>query len=77
VALVTTPSTISLIVWRDVLGVAVGPDDDFLESGVNSIAAIRLGATLRERGYPPLHPRTLYLNPTPRRVARAPLPDGG
>ncbi|MFB6848108.1 amino acid adenylation domain-containing protein [Streptomyces sp. NPDC056373] len=65
-----------LTVWREVLGAAVGPDDDFFEQGGNSLVAVRLGAALRERGYPPLHPRTLYLNPTPRRVVRALLPDG-
>jgi amino acid adenylation domain-containing protein len=37
-------------VWRDVLGVpAVGPDDDFLAMGGDSLIAVRIATRLRER----------------------------
>ncbi len=37
-------------VWRDVLGVpAVGPDDDFLALGGDSLIAVRIATRLRER----------------------------
>ena len=37
-------------VWRDVLGLAeVGPDDDFLALGGDSLIAVRVAARLRER----------------------------
>ena len=37
-------------VWRDVLGVAaVGPEDDFLALGGDSLIAVRIAAKLRQR----------------------------
>ncbi|TWB37258.1 polyketide synthase [Nitrospirillum pindoramense] len=37
-------------VWRDVLGIpAIGPDDDFLALGGDSLIAVRVAARLRER----------------------------
>jgi amino acid adenylation domain-containing protein len=57
--------------WQEVLGRRVQPDDDFFELGGNSLLAVRLTAAARERGLPLTHPRTLYRNPTARRLADA------
>jgi amino acid adenylation domain-containing protein len=53
-------------IWSDVLGVPVGPDDDFFELGGNSLSAVRIGAALRARGLPSLRLRELYRHPTVR-----------
>ncbi|MGW1751348.1 non-ribosomal peptide synthetase [Streptomyces sp. NPDC002092] len=53
-------------IWSDVLGVPVGPDDDFFELGGNSLFAVRIGAALRARGLPSLRLRELYRHPTVR-----------
>jgi amino acid adenylation domain-containing protein len=53
-------------IWSDVLGVPVGPDDDFFELGGNSLFAVRIGAALRARGLPSLRLRDLYRHPTVR-----------
>ncbi|MFB8280469.1 amino acid adenylation domain-containing protein [Nocardia colli] len=58
-----------LDVWRQVLRTPVGIDDDWFELGGNSLFAVRMAAAMRERGLPSPHPRTLYLNPTVRRLA--------
>jgi len=55
-------------VWAEVLGVTVGPDDDFFELGGNSLLAVRIGAAMRARGLPPLRLRDLFRNPTIRAV---------
>ncbi|MFF3686528.1 amino acid adenylation domain-containing protein [Streptomyces sp. NPDC002187] len=62
-------------VWETVLGVPVGPDDNFFDLGGNSLHAVRVGATMRERGLPALTLRRLYLTPTVRalsEILRAP-----
>ncbi|MES5820838.1 amino acid adenylation domain-containing protein [Streptomyces sp. RG80] len=56
-------------IWSDVLGMPVGPDDDFFELGGNSLAAVRIGAALRARGLPSLRLRELYRHPTVRGTA--------
>ncbi|MFD3841754.1 amino acid adenylation domain-containing protein [Streptomyces sp. NPDC058642] len=53
-------------IWSDILGVPVGPDDDFFELGGNSLFAVRITAALRTRGLPPLRLRELYRHPTIR-----------
>jgi amino acid adenylation domain-containing protein len=53
-------------IWSDILGVPVGPDDDFFELGGNSLFAVRITAALRARGLPPLRLRELYRHPTIR-----------
>jgi amino acid adenylation domain-containing protein len=58
-----------LATWRDVLGVAAGLDDDFFELGGNSLLAIRIAAAMRDRGWPPLPVKEIYLNPTVRDLA--------
>ncbi|MCX5335944.1 amino acid adenylation domain-containing protein [Streptomyces sp. NBC_00140] len=56
-------------IWSDVLGVPVGPDDDFFELGGNSLSAVRIGAALRACGLPSLRLRELYRHPTVRGTA--------
>ena len=56
-------------IWSEVLGVPVGPDDDFFELGGNSLFAVRIGAALRARGLPSLRLRELYRHPTVRGTA--------
>jgi amino acid adenylation domain-containing protein len=56
-------------VWETLLGVPVGPDDNFFLLGGNSLLAVRLAAVMRERGMPSLPLRELYLNPTVTRLA--------
>ncbi|MEU3054368.1 amino acid adenylation domain-containing protein [Streptomyces fimicarius] len=58
-------------VWSSVLGVEVGPDDDFFELGGNSLFAVRIRARLRENGLPPLQLRELYRHPTVRSMVSA------
>lgn len=58
-------------VWSTVLGVQVGPDDDFFELGGNSLFAVRIAAKIRERGLPALPLRTIYRHPTVRGLAEA------
>ncbi|MFF6779759.1 amino acid adenylation domain-containing protein [Streptomyces sp. NPDC012510] len=53
-------------IWSEVLGVPVGPDDDFFELGGNSLFAVRIGAALRARGLPSPRLRELYRHPTIR-----------
>ncbi|MFI5800208.1 non-ribosomal peptide synthetase [Streptomyces sp. NPDC051677] len=53
-------------VWSEVLGVPVGPDDDFFELGGNSLFAVRIRAALRARGLPSPPLRELYRHPTVR-----------
>ncbi|MFF1691886.1 MULTISPECIES: amino acid adenylation domain-containing protein [unclassified Streptomyces] len=56
--------------WEELLGVAVGRDDNFFLLGGNSLLAVRLTAAMRDRGMPPLPLRELYLNPTVTRLAQ-------
>ncbi|MFI6729726.1 non-ribosomal peptide synthetase [Streptomyces sp. R-74717] len=53
-------------VWSKVLGVPVGPDDDFFELGGNSLFAIRIGTAMRAEGLPSVRLRDLYRHPTVR-----------
>ncbi|MFF7646153.1 amino acid adenylation domain-containing protein [Streptomyces canus] len=53
-------------IWTEVLGVPVGPDDDFFELGGNSLYAVRIAAALRTQGLPSVRLRELYRNPTVR-----------
>lgn len=53
-------------VWSRVLGVPVGPDDDFFELGGNSLFAIRIGTAMRAEGLPAVRLRDLYRRPTVR-----------
>ncbi|QIY60289.1 amino acid adenylation domain-containing protein [Streptomyces sp. RPA4-5] len=57
-------------VCETLLGVPVGPDDNFFLLGGNSLLAVRLTALMRERGMPPLQVRELYLHPTVTRLAQ-------
>ncbi|WP_436988445.1 amino acid adenylation domain-containing protein [Streptomyces sp. enrichment culture] len=58
-----------LEVWQEVLGVPVGPDDNFFDLGGNSLLAMRVGAALRRRGDFTVAMRDLYLRPTVRQLA--------
>jgi amino acid adenylation domain-containing protein len=53
-------------VWSEVLGVPVGPEDSFFELGGNSLLAVRINATMRDRGWPTVRLRDLYQTPTIR-----------
>ncbi|EDY58105.2 MULTISPECIES: amino acid adenylation domain-containing protein [Streptomyces] len=53
-------------IWTEVLGVPVGPDDDFFELGGNSLYAVRIAAALRAHDLPSVRLRELYRNPTVR-----------
>ncbi|MFD5823990.1 amino acid adenylation domain-containing protein [Lentzea sp. NPDC060358] len=58
-------------VWSAVLGLDVGPDDDFFDLGGNSLSAVRITAKARERHLPATPLRTLYQHPTIRGLADA------
>ncbi|MEU4266073.1 amino acid adenylation domain-containing protein [Streptomyces argenteolus] len=58
-----------LEVWQEVLGVPVGPDDNFFDLGGNSLLAMRVGAALRRRGAATVPMRDLYMSPTIRQLA--------
>ncbi len=60
-------TALMLDVWRRVLGVPVGLDDNFFDLGGNSLYTIRLLAALRERNVPEVPMRTLYVHQTIRR----------
>ncbi|MEV5687355.1 amino acid adenylation domain-containing protein [Streptomyces sp. NPDC052164] len=62
-------AAVLLDVWQDVLGVPVGPDDNFFDLGGNSLLAMRVGAALRRRGGSTVSMRDLYMFPTIRRLA--------
>ncbi|MGW6911282.1 non-ribosomal peptide synthetase [Streptomyces sp. NPDC054940] len=53
-------------IWSEILGVPVGPDDDFFELGGNSLFAVRISAALRAQGLPSPRLRELYRHPTIR-----------
>ncbi|EWM13733.1 dimodular non-ribosomal peptide synthetase [Kutzneria sp. 744] len=56
-------------IWSDVLGVAVGPDDDFFELGGNSMYAVRISTAMRAAGMPAVVMANLYRASTVRAVA--------
>jgi amino acid adenylation domain-containing protein len=58
-------------VWQSVMGVAVGPDDNFCDLGGTSLLAVRLNAALRKDGFPAVQLRDIFRNSTPRRLAAA------
>ncbi|GIG63550.1 hypothetical protein Lfu02_79220 [Longispora fulva] len=58
-----------LQVWRRVLQMEVGPDDDFFALGGNSLLAVRLLTALRDAGLPPISVRDLYVHRTAARLA--------
>ncbi|MER5983318.1 amino acid adenylation domain-containing protein [Streptomyces sp. NPDC001787] len=63
-------AAVLLGIWRDVLGVAVGPDDNFFDLGGNSLLAMRVGAALRRHGGGfTVAMRDLYMFPTVRQLA--------
>jgi phthiocerol/phenolphthiocerol synthesis type-I polyketide synthase E len=57
-------------VWREVLGVDAGPDDDFFLLGGHSLAASRLIARVRDRFGVEMRVRTLFQTRTVARMAR-------
>jgi hypothetical protein len=54
-----------LAVWREVLGGSAAADDDFFETGGNSLLAVKLSGALTRAGLPPVALRELYVNSTP------------
>ena len=59
-----------LAAWRDVLGPEIGADDDWFESGGNSLLAVKLMRLLRAGSPAPLTLRDLYRHPTAAEIAR-------
>lgn len=57
--------------WREVLGVPIGPDDDFFDAGGNSLLAMRLMRDLRRRLDVDLTIAEIYEHPSPARLTRA------
>lgn len=57
--------------WESVLGVDVGPDDNFFSLGGNSLIAVRVRSAMRSRGVPPIGVRQLYVTPTIRKLIAA------
>ncbi len=57
--------------WRSVLQTSVGLDDNFFDSGGNSLLASRVVARLRELGFTSVTVRNLYERPTVRGLASA------
>jgi amino acid adenylation domain-containing protein len=58
-------------VWSTVLGVQVGPDDDFFDLGGNSLLAVRIAAGTSRLPLPRTSIRMLYHHRTIRRLATA------
>jgi len=58
-------------VWRHVLGVPIGPDDDFFDVGGNSLVAMRLVRELRRRLDVELTIAEIYAHPSPARLTCA------
>ncbi|MFG2319640.1 non-ribosomal peptide synthetase [Streptomyces tendae] len=58
-------------VWSTVLGVQVGPDDDFFDLGGNSLLAVRIAAGTSRLPLPRTSIRMLYHHRTIRRLASA------
>jgi acyl carrier protein len=56
--------------WRELLLVDVGPDDDFFESGGHSFLIIEMVARAEELGID-LAPEQVFDYPTPSLLARA------
>lgn len=54
-----------LSIWQEVIGSPVAADEDFFESGGNSLLAVQLCSTLRERGLGHITLRDLYIHSTP------------
>jgi len=60
-----------LTAWRTVLGIPVGPDDNFFEAGGNSLLALRLQHALRDQGFRGFGIIDIFKNATPRRLGQA------
>jgi acyl-coenzyme A synthetase/AMP-(fatty) acid ligase len=58
-------------IWRHVLGIDVGPDDNFFLVGGNSLLAIRVTKRMQEQDIAHATPRHLYANPTVRGLCAA------
>jgi amino acid adenylation domain-containing protein len=58
-------------VWSTVLGVQVGPDDDFFDLGGNSLLAVRIAAGSSQLPLPTTSIRMLYQHRTIRQLATA------
>ncbi|CAL9320449.1 non-ribosomal peptide synthetase [Streptomyces sp. SudanB182_2057] len=58
-----------LSAWSEVLGERAEPDDDFFETGGNSLLAVRLSGALRRAGLPAISLRELYVHATPAELA--------
>jgi amino acid adenylation domain-containing protein len=58
-------------VWQQVLGTAVGPDDNFFDLGGNSLLAVQLHAALRRHGFAGVQLRDVLRHHTPRRLTEA------
>ncbi|HEY9315772.1 amino acid adenylation domain-containing protein [Williamsia sp.] len=67
----TATEHIVLEVFHDVLGVTIGVDDDFFESGGNSLSASRLVAAVAERTGVQIPLRVMFDGRTPAAVAAA------
>jgi len=65
------PLEAMVAVWRSVISVPLGPDDDFFELGGNSLVAVRLLDALRAAGFPTAGVRDLYLNRTAAALTNA------
>jgi amino acid adenylation domain-containing protein len=58
-----------LQIWRGVLKVPIGLDDNFFDLGGNSLYAVRIASAVREEGLPSLPVRDIYMQ-TIRRIAK-------
>ncbi|WP_260693833.1 amino acid adenylation domain-containing protein [Streptomyces sp. BHT-5-2] len=72
----TCPVALTAI-WQQVIGVPVGPDDNFFDLGGNSLLAVQLNAALRKSGFPEVRLRDIFRHSTPRRLAVAIESRGG
>ncbi|MFF7700938.1 non-ribosomal peptide synthetase [Streptomyces lydicus] len=68
------PETAMAALWERVLGLPVGPDDNFFDLGGTSVQAVLLATALREENYPAIRLRDIFRNSTPRRLAAAVAP---
>ncbi|MFH8804253.1 amino acid adenylation domain-containing protein [Streptomyces sp. NPDC017936] len=58
-------------VWAEVLGLPVGPDDDFYDAGGDSVAAVTILRVLRDQGLAGVSLRLMMRHGTPRALAEA------
>lgn len=70
----TQPSAVEVLLadlWRELLGVAPGPDDNFFELGGTSLMAVELAEEIRRRTGAQVSVPTLFRAPTLRGMAAA------